>query len=171
MWLSPLSSVWPKPSSRGVKSHTPSYFSRIASASRDKVSTPVTRSASPSTTTSSPSFHVLTPVVTATAVECARFCAFCSSGPVQNTKPSSTHAPINGVTCGRPSVRTVVSLQLGAGQRVGDLLPADGLRRLTETSVELADHCHVYTDRATGANSSRAGPTRRLGSANASKTR
>ena len=75
----------------------------------------------------------------------------------------------------RRDVRTAVladggqPVQLGAGQRVGDLLPADGLRGFTETGVELADHRHTYTDRATGANSSRAGPTRQLGSANAPK--
>src|ERR1700738_84906 len=100
---------WPKPPPAGVKSHSPPYLIRIASASGANFSQPVIRSASPSTTTSNPSFHAFVPVVTATAVEAARFCAFCSSGPVQNTKPSSTHAPMSGVTCGWPSLRTVVS--------------------------------------------------------------
>jgi hypothetical protein len=35
--------------------------------------------------------------------------AFCSPSPVQNTKLSSNHTPTSGVTCGRPSPRTVVS--------------------------------------------------------------
>ena len=116
-----MSPSWPKPSSSVSKSHSSPYFSRIASANGVSVPNPVTRSAFPSTTTSSPSFHVFTPVVTATAVDAARFCAFCSSGPVQNTKacPSwlSTHAPTSGVMCGRPSLRTVVSQYSSAAAR------------------------------------------------------
>ena len=48
------------------------------------------------------------PVVIATFAECSRLRCFCSRSPVQKcTAPSST-TPISGVTCGRPSARTVV---------------------------------------------------------------
>lgn len=66
------------------------------------------RSAVPSTTTSCPSFQVLTPVVIATARFDSRLRAFCSAGPVQNTNDSSCHVPTSGVTCELPSGRTVV---------------------------------------------------------------
>src|SRR5260370_15454457 len=38
-------------------------------------------------------------------------------GSVQNTKPPSTHAPMSGVMCGWPSLRTVVSQYNSAAAR------------------------------------------------------
>jgi hypothetical protein len=37
-----------------------------------------------------------------------RLTAFCSAGPVQKWRASSCHTATSGVTCGRPSARTVV---------------------------------------------------------------
>ena len=68
----------------------------------------VTRTAAPSTTTSRPWAHVFVPVVSATFALASRLRAFCSSSPVVKCIAPSNQTPISGVTCGRPSVRTVV---------------------------------------------------------------
>ena len=69
----------------------------------------VTRTAVPSTTTSIPRAQALLPVVIATCRLRSRLRAFCSRSPVQKCTAPSCHTPISGVTCGRPSARTVVS--------------------------------------------------------------
>src|SRR5690606_11878667 len=71
----------------------------------------------PSTTTSSPSSHRLHPVVRTTCGLAARFRAFCSCGPVQKWTAPSSHTATSGVTCGRPSARTVVSQDTPARRR------------------------------------------------------
>ena len=95
-------------SSSASKSHSPSYFSRHASAScGQRVAVPVTRSADPSTTTSSPSFHdvdagghrdggVVLEIVGLLLV---------GSGAEHERRLFwlSTQTPTSGVTCGRPS--------------------------------------------------------------------
>src|SRR4051794_41782518 len=40
----------------------------------------------------------------------ARFFTFCSSGPVQNARPSDVQMANRGTACGRPSARTVHSV-------------------------------------------------------------
>src|SRR4051812_39137894 len=84
------------------------------SASGRSRSRPVTRCAAPSITTSVPEFQPLLPVVTATRGECCRLTCFCSPTPVQNAKCPSLQMPTSGVTCGRPSDRTVVSQKSSA---------------------------------------------------------
>ncbi len=69
---------------------------------------PVTRSGVPSTTASVPAAHVLTPVVTVTALPASMLRTFCSPLPVQNTKAASCQTPTSGTVCGRPSGLTVV---------------------------------------------------------------
>src|SRR5690606_38886541 len=115
-WASPPSGWWKAPF-RTSKSQRPSHVARHASASRARVASSVVRSARPSTTTSSPSSHRLHPVVRTTCGLAARFRAFCSSGPVQKWTAPSSHTATSGVTCGRPSARTVVSQDTPALRR------------------------------------------------------
>ena len=69
----------------------------------------VTRLATPSTTTSIPSCQPLHPVVRTTCWFDRRFTAFCSASPVQKYTRSPCQTATSGVTCGRPSARTVVN--------------------------------------------------------------
>jgi hypothetical protein len=58
---------------------------------------------------SNPSSNRLVPVVTVHFGFAARLCALRSVGPVPKTTASSIHTAATGVTCGRPSGRTVDS--------------------------------------------------------------
>jgi hypothetical protein len=74
----------------------------------------------------------------------ARLRAFCSSGPVQNTKSSSIQTPTNGVTCGRPSARTVVSKYSSAAAQTAAL----GARDVAfPTGYQIPPHYRVRHDR------------------------
>src|SRR5262249_55890505 len=77
----------------------------------------VTWTASPSTTTSSPRSPPLQPVVRITCRLALRFTAFCSPGPVAKWIASSSHTATRGVTCGRPSARTVEIQNSSASSR------------------------------------------------------
>src|SRR3954452_9107090 len=106
-----------KPSSSASHAQSAPYLRSHASASGRSRSRPVTRCAVPSITTSVPAFQPLLPVVTATSGECCRLTCFCSPTPVQNAKCPSLQMPTSGVTCGRPSERTVVSQKSSAWVR------------------------------------------------------
>lgn len=83
------------------------YLRSHASASSRSLASSDTRTASPSTTRSYPLFQVLVPVVSTTLGFSARLRALRSSGPVQKCSAPSDHTVGRGVTCGRPSGRTV----------------------------------------------------------------
>ncbi len=69
----------------------------------------VTRAAVPSTTTSSPERSWVVPVVRTQRGSDSRFLAFCSWEPAQKCSIPSAQIAGSGVTCGRPSRRTVDS--------------------------------------------------------------
>ena len=72
---------WKAPSATS-KCHSAPYFASQPSASRRRRASSVTRTASPSTTMSRPSWSVFVPVRRLHRGWWARFFAFCSSGPV-----------------------------------------------------------------------------------------
>src|SRR5215211_4630057 len=108
--------MWKAPS-RTVKTKSSPYFATYASASRWNLASSVTLAASPSTTTSRHS-ATLQPVVTTQCVFCARFFALRSVRPVVKYRTSSNQTAAIGVTCGRPSGRTVDSQYTFAVARI-----------------------------------------------------
>jgi AcrR family transcriptional regulator len=104
---SPVPSEPRKQPSRAVNCQRPSHFGANAAATRSSTASSATRTASPSTTTSSPRSHRLHPVVSTTCGLASKLACFCSSAPVENHTAPSDQAATTGVTCGRPSARTV----------------------------------------------------------------
>jgi hypothetical protein len=104
---SPLPSEPRNAPSRALNCHRPSHLAVNAPATRPSTTSSVTWTASPSTTTSMPPSHRLQPVVSTTCGLDRRLAHFCSSAPVENQTAPSAQAATTGVTCGRPSARTV----------------------------------------------------------------
>ena len=75
------------------------------------------RAAVPSTTTSSPDLSLLVPVVRMQRGSDCRFLVFCSREPVQKYSVPLSQIAGSGVTCGRPSLRTVDSQNISDSAR------------------------------------------------------
>src|SRR5262249_1090827 len=78
----------------------------------------VTWTAAPSTMTSTPRSQLLEPVVSTTCGLPRKLANFCSSAPVLNQMAPSTQTATTGVTCGRPSARTVETQNSSAAWRI-----------------------------------------------------
>lgn len=90
------------------------YFASYAAITSSSTAGSATGSALPSTTRSSPSVSEFLPVVSAQCPSPARFLAFCSSAPVEKYSTPSCQAASTGVTCSRPSGRTVDTQKISA---------------------------------------------------------
>src|ERR1019366_1830237 len=108
---------WRKAPSRTTHCHRPSRFFAHASARRSSTLSSVMGTATPSTTTSSPSSQRLQPVVRITCGLERMLRAFCSSAPVTKWTAPSSHTATSGVTWGRPSVRTLEIQNSSAASR------------------------------------------------------
>src|SRR6202167_6862272 len=108
----------PKASPGTANFHRPSHLTVNAVASLRSSASSVTRTASPSTITSTPWSQVAQPVVSTTCGLPRRLANFCSPGPVVKQTAPSTQTATNGVTCGRPSALTVETQNSSAASRI-----------------------------------------------------
>src|SRR6516165_7064368 len=107
-----------------VTSKSQSSLDFHSAASRCSRAGSVTRTAVPSTTTSSPARNWLAPAARTQPGLACRFFAFCSCDPAQKCSVPSSQIAGSGVTCGRPSRRTVDSQNIS----VSDSTPATSVQ-------------------------------------------